>query len=192
MRVFWIQQVQLVLLTLHITQQVVGRYVAALGFLVICPTMGWAFRVLWDTPTPLPSAPQPTLVGDECGRGVEQNCIAPCISFAAVQPRLTAQPWGHILQIETGGRKGPWVGGARAAPAPGESCPRHLPVHEGQATGATLAHAVVEVRSGHQARAAVDDPQHGPCLRHLGAGTGHLWVSWTPSTPCRSPSAWTE
>ena len=35
--VFRVQQVQLVILTFHIAQQVIGRHVAALGLLVICP-----------------------------------------------------------------------------------------------------------------------------------------------------------
>lgn len=38
------------------------------------------------------------------------------------------------------------------------SATRGLPVHKGQATGATLAYAVVEVGGGHQTRAAVDNP----------------------------------
>lgn len=104
---FRVQQVQLIVLTLHITQEVIGRHVAALRLLVI-------------------------FISDERGRGVQQHCVTPRVTLAAVQPRLAAQTWGHILEVET--------------------------VHEWQAAGAALAHAVVEVGAWHQARATVDDP----------------------------------
>lgn len=56
----------------------------------------------------------------------------------------------------------------------GRANPKYLPVHEGQATGTALAHAVVEVGRRHQTRATVDDSQHGPRLCHLWAGTSNL------------------
>ena len=74
----------------------------------------------------------------------------------------------------------------------GKAAPRCLPVHEGQATGAALAHTVVEIGGGHQARTTVDDPEHGPRLSHLGVGTSHSWGSWVPGTLHKPPSAWTE
>lgn len=74
----------------------------------------------------------------------------------------------------------------------GKAAPRCLPVHEGQATGAALAHTVVEIGGGHQARTTVDDPEHGPCLSHLGVGTSHSWGSWVPGTLHKPPSAWIE
>lgn len=187
--VLGIQQVQLVLLALHVAQQVVCRHIAALGLFVICPQGRGAFQrqLVRGCPGPTPTtalpAPQPTLIGDERGRGVKQHRVTPCVTLATVQPGLTAQPWGHVLQVEAGGREDRWVM-ASSSPTPEESHPRRLPVHERQAAGAALAHAVVEAGGRRQARATVDDPQHGPGLRHLGASTGHSQGAWVPGAPC--------
>lgn len=82
---------------------------------------------------------------------------------------------------------------AATVPTPRRATRRHAPVHEWQATRAALAHAVVEAGSRRQARARIDDPQHGPGLRYLGADARHSRGVWVPGTPCRlPPDSWTE